>query len=89
LAAPGEVPLWRRLLARLGFPTLLYWDSEHFKTPTPIYVAWCKHHDVYYLDYPHGYSGHLECPLCQELFREVVSKPPEAEAKTIFAESEK
>jgi len=66
-----KIPLWRRILARLGFPTILYWDKEHFKAPTPIYVAWCKYHGVYYLDYPR-YSGYLLCPLCNELYKKIV-----------------
>lgn len=69
----GKIPLWR-MLARIGFPTILYWDREHFEVPMPIYVAYCKWHGVYYLDYPHGYDGRLQYPLCWELFKKVISE---------------
>ena len=59
-----EISLIRRILARIGFPTLLYYDKENFKAPTPIYVAYCKEHKIYYKDYPHGYKEYLLCPLC-------------------------
>ena len=73
----GEVPLWRRLLARLGIPTVLFWDEKHFKAPTPIYVAWCERHNVFFLDYPHGYSGRLDCPICLKIWKEAMNKAGE------------
>ena len=69
-----KVPLWRKLLARIGIPTIVYWDKEHFSAPTPIYVAWCKLHRIYFLDYPHGYFGFLDCPQCLGLIDEVLKQ---------------
>jgi len=69
-----DVPWWRRILARLGIDTILYWDRENFKAPTPIFVAWCGRHNVFYLDYPHGYDGRLICPLCLKEWEETMDK---------------
>ncbi len=69
-----DVPWWRRILARLGIDTILYWDGENFKAPTPIFVAWCGRHNVFYLDYPHGYDGRLICPLCLKEWEETMDK---------------
>jgi len=72
LVEAREVPLWRRVLARIGFPTIIYWDEENFNAPTPIYVAWCKYHNVFYLDYPHGFNEYLQCPLCFKLWKKMI-----------------
>ena len=31
-----------------------------------IFLSRCRIHDVFFLDYPHGYSQVLSCPKCQE-----------------------
>jgi len=35
------------------------WLEEH-----PFYVAYCQRHKVFFIDYPHGYTKYLHCPLC-------------------------
>ncbi|RLE88665.1 MAG: hypothetical protein DRJ67_01455 [Thermoprotei archaeon] len=79
VADPEKIPLHKRLLARIGIPTVAFHDAEHFKAPTPIYVAYCEKHGIYYYDYPHGYRGELYCPMCLALWKRLVEL--EAKAK--------
>jgi len=81
---PEKIPLWRRILARIGIPTIVYWDKEHFTAPTPIYVAWCKLHRIYFLDYPHGYKGYLQCPKCLETIVKVIKKEVKMNEKVVM-----
>lgn len=53
------------MLARLGWPVRVYVDKpEGFKAPVEVYVAYCRRHGVFYLDYPRGWYDALWCPLC-------------------------
>ena len=81
---PDKIPLWRRILARIGIPTIVYWDKEHFTAPTPIYVAWCKLHKIYFLDYPHGYKGYLYCPKCLDTIVKVIKKEVKMNEKVVM-----
>jgi len=81
LVDPREVPRWKRALARLGFPVYMYTDGRGFKAPMKIYLAYCPKHRVYFLDYQHGYTGYLLCPLCLEEERREVRRGAEAEAR--------
>jgi len=64
LVLPAEkIPRLKRFLARLHpIPYLV--DDRHFSRPTTVYLAYCKQHKIYFLDYPHGYEGYLWCPEC-------------------------
>jgi len=48
----------------LGIPVKVAIDTKNFDRPTDIYLAYCKRHKVYYLDYLHGYDEVVFCPLC-------------------------
>lgn len=65
---PSRLPRLKRLVARLR-PVRVAVDSEHFKAPTEIFLAYCRRHRVYFLDYPHGFDGYLNCPRCLEEFK--------------------
>ena len=61
--SPRKIPRIKRLLARLH-PIPYFVDAKHFSAPTEVYLAYCKRHRIYYLDYLHGYSRYLLCPEC-------------------------
>lgn len=73
-AEPAGIPLWRRILARLGIPTILYWEREGFARPAPIFIAFCRRHGAYFLDYPRPPNGDLLCPLCHRLLELVLGE---------------
>jgi len=67
IAVPESIiPFIARVKAKLGLATKVYVDNKHFKAPTEIYLAYCKRHKLYYLDYLHGFEPkqYLWCPLC-------------------------
>ncbi|MHA1632595.1 MAG: hypothetical protein ACTSXC_07315 [Candidatus Freyarchaeota archaeon] len=70
---PKRIPLVKRLLARMH-PIPYYIDKEHFKAPMVIYLAYCKKHKVYFLDYLHGFDGYVSCPLCLAEYKERVER---------------
>jgi hypothetical protein len=50
---------------RLGFRKFVgCFTDEHWKGKLPYYISWCPMHKQYFVDYPHGYYGRLDCPLC-------------------------
>ena len=60
---------WLKIRARLS-PVQVAIDCKNFKECMPIYLAYCKRHRIYYLDYPHGYDEYFVCPLCLKEMKE-------------------
>ena len=66
IEVPAErIPPIKRVLARLH-PIPYIIDDKHFLKPMVVYLAYCREHGIYFLDYPHGYSQYLLCPRCFE-----------------------
>lgn len=61
-----KVPLIHKLICRLlGYSYLGKFKPKGFRDYTSFYLLYCKVHNVYYVDYVHGYLGYfLKCPLC-------------------------
>jgi len=59
-----RIPLkaWLKLVI-LGKTYLAHNTKPGWNGELPFYIAKCRQHG-YFLDYPHGWSGYLHCPLC-------------------------
>ena len=65
LPVPADaVPLHKRLLAVALGRAKAFTDAARFKEPTDVMVGWCRRHRTFYLDYEHGFTRSLTCPLC-------------------------
>lgn len=60
--------LRQRLILRLfGCVFLRYEKREGWRGSLPIYLVYCKLHNLYYLDYPHSWDSHFyPCPQCRK-----------------------
>jgi len=64
--APGNVPGWKKLLARLLGSVPYGWSGpeEGFKGRVRIYLVYDGRCRRYFLDYLRGYRGYFLCPFC-------------------------
>lgn len=71
LKVPKEkISLLLRLTARLFnglVSTKIGFDFIPRKTP--IILAWCRRHKLYYVDYQHGWRQEITCPECRAEFK--------------------
>ena len=66
-----RLSLVKRLILKVrGYVFLRYEKREGWKGFLPIYLVKCKKHNIFFEDYPHGYSMRFDCPLCLQEFRE-------------------
>ena len=69
---PFQVPpkmysWWTRLkVALFGKACVMRVADPHFLSLVTVYLARCKRHDLYFLDYTHGWRDALWCPRCLE-----------------------
>jgi len=62
-----KVGFWKRLKLKLfGCTYLCYIERKGWKAPLPIFLFRCEKHEIYAIDYPHGYRGYFTCPRCLE-----------------------
>jgi hypothetical protein len=67
-----KLSLIDKVKIRLGLWKFVgYFADERWKGKLPFYISWCPVHKCYFIDYPHGYYGRLDCPLC---FKEVCAR---------------
>ena len=60
-----RLPLFKRFVLKIrGYIFLRYEKRGSWEKYLPIYLVHCNIHDIYFEDYPHGYSGRFDCPLC-------------------------
>jgi hypothetical protein len=67
------IPLWKRVIARLfGYCFLTRAKPKGFTAYEMFYVLYCKKHNIYYVDYPHGHEEYFYlCPYClREIFKD-------------------
>jgi len=71
LSYPLKVPKERiSLILRLAARFFTGWIStkvgfDFIPRKTPIILAWCRRHRLYYLDYQHGWRREITCPECR------------------------
>jgi len=62
-----ELTLIQRLKLRVfGSLFLFKAAKEGWRGKLPFYLAKCRKHSIFFIDYPHGYDEALICPLCYE-----------------------
>jgi len=53
---------------------LFHASKEGWRAELPLYLTKCNKHNIYFIDYPHGFfedyphgfDGHFHCPKCDE-----------------------
>ena len=76
----SRISLINRLKIQLkGYVHIGDEKPDGWRKELSIYAFRCPKHDIVY-DYPHGYEGRLECPICREEMKR--------ERKTEFAHTE-
>lgn len=62
-----DISVWQWLELKIrGYTYYKQIKEEGWNESLPLYIAHCKVHDHYYLSYPHGYEGRLDCDLCEK-----------------------
>ena len=52
-------------IKRLSMPKYVgHYKDKDWQAKLPFYVAYCKFHDLFFIDYPHGRTNYFYCPLC-------------------------
>ena len=52
-------------IKRLNKPKYVgHYKNQNWKAKQPFYIIYCGHHDLFFIDYPHGYTSCFYCPLC-------------------------
>ena len=60
-----EINLFQWLRLKLTGKTFVQWlRKPGWLGVCPFYIARCRSCGEYFLDYPHGYDGRLDCPVC-------------------------
>ncbi len=78
LKVPKEkIGLILRLTARfLGGLVSTKVGFDFIPRKTPIILAWCRRHRLYYIDYQHGWRRETACPECRGEFRTEKTQHP-------------
>jgi len=70
-----DIPLYTYVQVRLGGRAYLFHRSKPgWKGKLPFFLAYCRIHRVFYIDYPHGCDDYLLCPLCFEEWKREVAR---------------
>lgn len=69
-----ELPFLKWFLLHLhGHVYLYHARKQGWNGQLPFYIVYCKVHNLYYLDYPHGYNLDFTCPKCCLKYGEVLT----------------
>lgn len=61
-----KLSLWQRFVLRLNGTVFVRWEKRRgWLSHLPLYVVKCDKH-WFFLDYPHGYDEHFNCPECRK-----------------------
>ncbi|MCJ7769959.1 hypothetical protein MUP37_00105 [Candidatus Bathyarchaeota archaeon] len=84
LKVPKEkISLVLRLTARfLGGLISTRVGYDFIPRKTPIILAWCRRHRLYYVDYQHGWRREIACPECRGEFKLKTRHPRRMKAFT-------
>ena len=65
--------LQRFILKIQGYVYLFHARKDGWKGKLPFYLVKCKKHDVFFIDYPHGFppNQYFNCPICLKEIKEV------------------
>ena len=62
-----KLSLLQRLTLQIrGYVYLFHAKKDGWKGKLPFYLVKCKRHGVFFIDYPHGYRGYFNCPVCMK-----------------------